>query len=90
MFYGNAWIDYKFEQVTFIKAKECDFVKANFNQVLQADDPDKVAISSIGEMYMKHRLGGDDDEYGKHYWGECDSQERGASLHYYAKIGYRK
>lgn len=50
------------------------------------DDSGVIAESAIYDCYMKHRIGGDDDEYGKYFWQACDKSERGASLFYYAKI----
>lgn len=86
---GDAWIDEKFVRVTFIKARDCDFDKANFEKALQSYDDGMVVKSKVCDLYMKHNVGTHHD-YGKGFWEGCHEGTRGAVLFFYAQTGYKE
>jgi hypothetical protein len=90
MFTGEAWVGGKFSsRVTFIKAKDCNFDKANFNRELQKDDEEKIAISEIEECHMRYLPCYSHHWEANGYWETCPPG-RGASLYYYAEVGYKE
>lgn len=89
MFNGEGWIGDNFSsRVTFIKAKECDFDKANFNRELQKDDETAIATSEIQGVYMRYIPGYSHRYETNGYWIACEPG-RGATLHYYAEVGWK-
>lgn len=81
---GEGWINDKLRPVVYIKAKDCDFDKNKFIELLAKHDG-KRPVSEIHEVHIKHRVGYHHDYGDSGYWQVCSPSERGASLHYYAE-----
>jgi hypothetical protein len=89
MFTGKAWVGDQFTDVTYIKAKDCDFNKENFISFLQKDVPEVALDSEICEIYMRYNVGYSHEYGDTGFYGESQKGVRGASLYYYAKIKYK-
>lgn len=87
----DGWIeDRYYQRIVFISAKECDFNKAKFKEVVEHELMDNIRlITDIQEGYYRIKKSDDyeKEEYGEYCWQPC-KKGKGAVLYYFAGIEF--